>query len=103
MAVKKASRRRGSALEEAILDTAWAELSDRGYAGFTMEAVATRAGTSRPVLSRRWPTRAELAVAAIGHYIKKNPISVPELGNVRDELVLLLQKLSERGTSTMMK
>ncbi len=103
MTVKKAVRRRGRALDEAILGTAWAELLDHGYVNFTMEAVAKRAGTSRPVLSRRWPTRAELAVAAIGHYIQKNPVSVPDLGSVRDELVMLLQKFSERGASTITK
>jgi AcrR family transcriptional regulator len=96
-AVKTAVRRRGNALEEAILEAAWAELLDRGYSGFAMEAVAKRANTSRPVLSRRWHTRADLAVAAIGSYIQKNLISVPDLGNVRDELAMFLQKISDRG------
>jgi AcrR family transcriptional regulator len=43
-------RRRGKALEDAVLDAAWSELADGGYASFTMEAVAARAHTSRPVL-----------------------------------------------------
>jgi AcrR family transcriptional regulator len=102
-AAKKATRRRGNALDEAILEAAWAELLDGGYAVFTVEAVAERAGTSRPVLSRRWQTRADLAVAAIGSYILKNPISVPDLGNVRDELAILLQKLSDRGMMTLVR
>jgi AcrR family transcriptional regulator len=102
-AVKKAERRRGNALEEAILGAAWAELLDRGYAGFTMEAVANRAGTSRPVLSRRWQSRADLAVAAIGSYIQKNLIYVPDLGNVRDELAMFLQKISDRGMLAVAK
>jgi AcrR family transcriptional regulator len=102
-AVKKALRRRGNALEEAILAAAWAELLDRGYAGFTMAAVAKRAGTSRPVLSRRWQTRADLAVAAIGSYIQKNLISVPDLGSVRDELAIFLQKISDRGMTAVAK
>ena len=46
-------RRRGIALEEALLDAAWAELTERGYDGFTIDAVAARAGTSRAVLYRR--------------------------------------------------
>jgi AcrR family transcriptional regulator len=101
MTGKKAVRRRGSALDEAILATAWAELLDHGYGNFTMEAVAKRAGTSRPVLSRRWPSRGELAVAALGHYNQQNPIGAPDLGNVRDDLAMLLQKYSERGASTV--
>lgn len=103
MQTKKAVRRRGSALDEAILATAWAELLDRGYVDFTLEGVAKRAGTSRPVLSRRWPSRAELAVSAIGHFMQQNPISDPDLGNVRDDLAMLLQKLSERGAITVTK
>jgi AcrR family transcriptional regulator len=102
-AVKKAVRRRGNELDDAILGAAWAELLDRGYAGFTMERVAKRAGTSRPVLSRRWQTRADLAVAAIGSYIQQNLVSVPDLGNVRDELAMFLQKISDRGMMTVMR
>jgi AcrR family transcriptional regulator len=101
--VKKAVRRRGNALEEAILGAAWAELLDRGYGGFTMERVAKRAGTSRPVLSRRWQTRADLAVAAIGSYMQQNFISVPDLGSVRDELAMFLQKISGAGMMTVMR
>jgi AcrR family transcriptional regulator len=96
--LKKTVRRRGNALEEAILEAAWVELLERGYAGFTMERVAERAGTSRPVLSRRWQTRADLAMAAIGAYIQGNhPTSVPDLGSVRDELAMFLHKMSGRG------
>ena len=101
--MKKAVRRRGNALDDAILGAAWAELLDRGYADFTMEAVAKRAGTSRPVLSRRWPTRADFAAAAIGHYMQMNPISIPDLGSVRDEYAMLLQKLSDRGMLAVVK
>ena len=96
-------RRRGKALEDAVLDAAWSELLDGGYASFTMEAVAARARTSRPVLYRRWPNRADLAVAALGHYIQMNPISIPDLGSVRDELAMLLQKASDRGVVTLTK
>jgi len=96
-------RRRGDTLETAILDAAWEELQEAGYSSFTVEAVAKRAGTSRPVLARRWPGRADLAVAALAHYNTCNPVEMPDLGNVRDELILVLQKLSEKGASTVMK
>ncbi|RRN56513.1 TetR/AcrR family transcriptional regulator [Pseudoxanthomonas sp. SGNA-20] len=95
------SRRRGAALDEAILEAAWAELIDNGYAGFTLEGVARRAGTSRPVLSRRWAGSADLAVAAMRHYIAQNPIRVPDLGNVRAELVRFLREVSDRRAITI--
>ena len=90
------SRRRGTALEDAILDAAWAELTELGYAEMTLESVAKRAGTSRPVLARRWPTRMKLATAAMGRYFALNPITVPDMGSVGDELRLVLRYLSNR-------
>lgn len=91
-------RRRGAALDDALLEAAWAELEAHGYACFTMDGVARRAGTSRPVLARRWSRRAELAVAAIGHYLARNPVDIPDLGSVREELALLLRQWSIRAT-----
>lgn len=72
-----------------------------GYAGLTLDSVAARAGTSRPVLARRWRSRAELLVAALDHYRDTNPIAVPDLGNLRDELIVLMTKMSERGQPAM--
>ncbi|TQS24027.1 TetR/AcrR family transcriptional regulator [Microbispora hainanensis] len=96
MSEKTASRRRGAELEEALLDAAWDELASVGYGGFTFEAVAARAQTSRPVVYRRWASRADLAVAAIMHYGRKNRLSVPDTGSLRDDLVALLRWMSER-------
>lgn len=90
------SRRRGTALEDAILDAAWAELTESGYADMTLESVAKRAETSRPVLARRWPTRAKLATAAMGRYFALDPITVPDRGSVSDEVRLMLRYISDR-------
>jgi AcrR family transcriptional regulator len=96
-------RRRGARLEDAILDAAWAELVERGYPGLTLEGVAKRAGTSRPVLYRRWPSRTALATAALGRHIAQNPIVVPDLGSVRDEICLLLRLMSDRARPDMIR
>ena len=96
-------RRRGVRLEDAILDAAWAELVERGYPGLTLEGVAKRAGTSRPVLYRRWPSRTALATAALGRHIAQNPIVVPDLGSVRDEICLLLRRMSDRVRPDMIR
>ncbi|MFD7947322.1 helix-turn-helix domain-containing protein, partial [Streptomyces sp. NPDC059744] len=58
-------RRRGAELETALLDAAWDELIAMGFEELTYEAVAARAGTSRAVLYRRWPTKRELVLAAL--------------------------------------
>lgn len=98
-----ANRRRGAALEEAILDAAWAELTERGYAEMTLDAVAQRAGTSRPVLHRRWPSRTSLATAALARYLARNPVEIPDLGSVSAELRLLLRKLSDRARPDLLR
>lgn len=92
-----ATRRRGAELEDAILAAAWEELANSGYSHFTFEAVAKRAETSRPVLYRRWPTRAGLACAAIVRHIRRNPLNVPDLGDLREEVCLLMRRFADRS------
>jgi AcrR family transcriptional regulator len=96
-------RRRGAALEDAILDAAWAELIEHGYANMTLESVAQRAGTSRPVLHRRWPSRTKLATAALARYLALNPIEIPDLGSVGVEMSLFLRKLSDRARPDLLR
>jgi AcrR family transcriptional regulator len=64
-ALAPAHRKRGAALEEAILEAAYAELSEVGYTSFTVEAVAARARTGKASIYRRWPTKQELVLDAL--------------------------------------
>ena len=95
------SRRRGKDLETAIIEIALNELLKKGYSSVTIEKIAEQAKTSRTVLARRWKTRNELVVAALDLYIQRHPIDIPNLGNFREELALLLIKVSERGAPTV--
>jgi AcrR family transcriptional regulator len=58
-------RPRDAAVDEAILRAGWAVLAEAGYVGLTFEAVAERAGCSRPALYRRFAGRRELVLALI--------------------------------------
>jgi len=58
-------RKRGVALEQAILEAAWAEVSEVGYTAFSVEGVATRARTGKASIYRRWPTKQELVMDAL--------------------------------------
>jgi len=91
-------RRRGADLENAILEDAWAELEANGYARFTLEGVASRSGTSRPVLARRWDSRFALAVAAVRQQMAQYPLEVEDRGDVRTELLEYLQRASSRAS-----
>jgi AcrR family transcriptional regulator len=94
------SRRRGADLEQAILDAAWAELHDVGYAALTIEAVAARAGTSKPVIYRRWPNRAALVLAAWGRQrpLVARPI---DTGSLREDLITLFSVIGGRVAGMM--
>jgi AcrR family transcriptional regulator len=91
-----ATRRRGAALHAALLDAAWAELQEVGYAKLTMEGVADRASTSRAVIYRRWRSRHELVIAALGH---QQPISrerIPDTGSLREDVLRIMQRAARR-------
>ena len=90
------TRRRGEALELALLDAAWTELQAAGYAGLTMEAVADRAGTSRAVLYRRWRNRPELVLAVIRRHRPLLSGEIPDTGSLRDDVLALLRRMSAR-------
>jgi AcrR family transcriptional regulator len=88
-------RRRGQELEDALLDAAWAELVAHGYGALTIDAVAQRAGTSRPVLYRRWATKAELVLAAVAHVGLRDRMPDPDTGSLREDLMAVMRYANE--------
>jgi len=88
-------RRRGSELEEALLQAAWAELLESGYEALTYEAVAARASTSRAVLYRRWPAKRDLALAAAARMLTAEPAVIPDTGTLRGDVAALLHAAND--------
>ena len=84
------TRRRGAELEQAILDAAWEQLIAEGYEHFTINTVAARARTSKPVLYRRWKTRDDLLRATVRHIGAASAPSIPDTGTLRGDLLALL-------------
>src|SRR5580692_2117819 len=76
-------RRRGEELESALLNAAWDELAEAGFARLTMESVAVRARTGVAVL------------AAIANYGKTRPIPAPDTGTLRGDMHALLTSVNE--------
>lgn len=58
-------RKRGTALEDAIREAAYAELAEVGYTQFSVEAVAARAHTGKASIYRRWPSKQLLVLDAL--------------------------------------
>lgn len=94
------TRRRGERLEQAILEAAWAELAEVGYTALTIEAVAKRAGTSKPVIYRRWPSRAHLVIAAWARQQPIRPV-IPNTGSLRADLIWLFTRIADRTAGMM--
>lgn len=85
-----------------MLQAAWGEIGDRGYEGFTIDAVATRAGTSKAVIYRRWSGRADLARAAAQHVLAQDPVDAPRTGSLRGDVLGVLRQLNERRAGIAM-
>lgn len=92
---KKGTRRRGEILEEAILLAAWEELAKTGYTHLTMEGVATRAGTNKAVLYRRWANKSELVIAALHKHLPRITNETPNTGDLRNDVYTYLHRLIE--------
>lgn len=99
-----AQRRRGKALDEALLAAAWDELVEHGYGRLTYEGVARRAGTSRPVVYRRWPTKQDLVVAVVRNLRSGEPPVRPDTGALRGDVIAAMSEMSRRrsGLVTVM-
>jgi AcrR family transcriptional regulator len=89
------TRRRGIEPEDAILRAVWEELAETGYDKLTLEGIAARAHTSRPVLARRWRSKAELVAAAAARGAPAED-DLPDTGDVRDDLIEVLRGLLHR-------
>ena len=88
------TRRRGATLEAAIVAAVEAELDAVGYADLTVAGVAERANTSKPVLYRRWPSRAHLVYAAIARR-HRAVVAAPDTGSLRGDLVAWLTAVAD--------
>jgi AcrR family transcriptional regulator len=97
--VTTGSRRRGAALEAAILDAAWDQLLEAGYDRFTIEAIAARSSTARSVLYRRWPSRMDLLTATLRHRGQIDAIATPDTGHLRDDVITVLTDFNDQRSS----
>ncbi|MFI5957655.1 TetR/AcrR family transcriptional regulator [Cryptosporangium sp. NPDC051539] len=87
-------RRHGAELETAIHAAVLDELGERGYAALTYDGVAARAGTSRPVLYRRWATKAEMVLTAVVAD-RAEVIVSPDTGRLATDLYAILASMRE--------
>lgn len=92
------ARRRGAALEQAILRAAVVELTESGYSGLTMDRVARRAGTNKNAIYRRWPNRSALGLAAYRELVEVE-LRLPDTGELRGDVLELLHRMNRALSS----
>ena len=83
-------RPRDPEVTEAILHATLELLGENGYAGMSVEAVASAAGVGKTTIYRRYAGKAELAAAAMA--LARDPGFVPDTGDTRRDLVLQLER-----------
>ena len=82
---------RGDRARQRVLWAALEVLADQGLPGFTMEAVARRAGASKATVYRHWPSRSTLLVDAMDMAFQ--PFPLPATGQLRTDLIELVSRL----------
>lgn len=90
--------RRSPDSAEAILAAAEALLEDRGYAGFSMEAVALRARAGKATIYRWWPSKAALLLDV--YQRQKRDVEYPDTGDLEEDLFRFLRSLLRHWRET---
>ncbi|MEU6560753.1 TetR/AcrR family transcriptional regulator [Nocardia nova] len=79
---------RGPKVRAAVLAATVDELSERGYAAFTIDNVAHRTGVHKTTVYRRWPDREALIAEALAESVAAE-IPIPDTGSLDDDLRVL--------------
>lgn len=83
---------RGPKVRAAVLAATVDELSERGYAAFTIDNVAQRTGVHKTTVYRRWPDRDSLIAEALAESVAAE-IPIPDTGSVDEDLRALARSL----------
>jgi AcrR family transcriptional regulator len=71
---------------ESVLDT----IAEGGIYQVTMEGIAQRAGVSKASLYRRFPTKSDMAIAAVERMMAESPV-IPSQGSAYERLLFLME------------
>jgi AcrR family transcriptional regulator len=93
MSTSTGGRPRDASRDTAILEATLDLLAEVGYDDLTTAEVARRAGAGKATIYRRWPSKAELVVAAVGRMGGDPPRleDLPDTGTLRGDLAALFR------------
>ena len=95
----KPGRPRDPQTDQAILGATLTLLTDRGYAGMSVEGVASKAGVGKTTIYRRYSSKEELVAAALGA-LRDDLGPLPDTGDTRSdivEMILQMRRALQRG------
>jgi AcrR family transcriptional regulator len=81
-------RPRDPRIDDAVLQATVELLDEVGYLQLTIGAIAERAGTNKPAIYRRWPTKAHLVHEAV--FPAQDPEAIPSGGDLRSDIRVLV-------------
>ncbi|WP_433679148.1 TetR/AcrR family transcriptional regulator [Nocardia sp. CA-119907] len=99
-AVRKRPGGRSARIRAATLHAALEELAEVGYAAFSLDAVARRAGVHKTTLYRRWGTPDDLLLEAMIEAAQES-VPIPDLGALRSDLLAYLEAIVENLRSPL--
>ncbi len=88
---------RWSAREAEMLTVTMNLLIKNGYDRLTVDDVAAHARASKRTVYRRWPTKADLVVAAVAHSLRHIAVP-PNTGSLHEDLLTLAERVTEQAT-----
>ncbi|WP_158014954.1 TetR/AcrR family transcriptional regulator [Mycobacterium basiliense] len=77
-------RPRDPRIDSAVLRATVELLAETGYSGLLVSAIAERAGTSKPAIYRRWPSKAHLVHEAV--FPVGAATAIPDTGSLTEDL-----------------
>ena len=83
-------RPRDPRIDSAVLDATVELLAETGYAALSVDAIARRAGTSKPAIYRRWPSKAHLVHEAV--FPISDATELPETGTVLGDVREMMRR-----------
>lgn len=98
-------RKRDHTRDPEILEAAIEVLAECGYERMTIDMVAARAKAGKATLYRRWSSKGELVVDAIGCLkgSEFSPENLPDTGSLRGDLLALIRPHSLEETERKLK
>jgi AcrR family transcriptional regulator len=87
-------RPRSAAADAAILRAAFDLIAERGWAGFSIEGAAERAGVAKTTVYRRWKSRAELACDAF-FALTEPELRFPDVASAADAFRVQILALAD--------